>query len=525
VSRGRNHQERLCDRLTSNETLLGRARRLSHALAGVEPEDGRPFRMDDPPLPAPAPIPLSAKRREELLEQLADDATPIRDRGPIPRPPIPRRSWTLPDCYGLRPGPGAVGITIEIAKQARKLVSALESCGHWRGVYQCPQHGAWAATSRCGHRLCILCQVHRRGDLLARYGAHITTRTNADGDPRSPMLTLTQQSEEGEHLSEAFGRLQVRHRAFCRQVQAELTGTKGTSKACLKSAKAERLGIGGLTSLEATPRPGKRWNAHAHVLLKEPDLVPERWTVPGWTKARPLDPWRFRLLWAGALLDTRKTEDAAAYRRLTRLYQLGRKRWIRKMKSKQRRARAKGLETKTLKRWLALCADLGVPAIVDLRDVHPAEAVKYITKGYQIRPREGEPLTDWHLWQLLIGTYYLRRTIPWGSLYRLPKPEAEEPPEEEVEQDHKSCPYCGADSPAVVRAAWAGSRAVSDSFLLALRLDRVSYSPRGPPLPVVPARPLAPLGALLSPGSESADLALSLALGEPPEPADLETAD
>ena len=77
-----------------------------------------------------------------------------------------------------------------------------------------------------------------------------------------------------------------------------------------------------------------------------------------------------------------------------------------------------------------------MPAVVDLRHVHPAEGLKYITKGFSADGGDApdEALTDWHLWQILLGTYYLRRSIPWGSLYRLPKPDEAKEPED---TDHR----------------------------------------------------------------------------------------
>jgi len=518
------------DREKSRAVLLNRCRYIAQQLAGIP--TGREIYTDEqhrehvfgrdtreaPPAP-PSPSPERREAMEWNLSARADERLlfgPRRARVPVPaptaeeraafaawrleQPTTPRSSkvyWSLPPSFGIDPGDR--GGHQQLADQADKAIRALESCGHWRQVYACPEHGAWAATSRCGHRLCTPCAVVRRSEMLDRYGPHLTNISDDQAEPRVPMLTLTQVGEDGEWLSEAFDRLQARHRAFTRAVRIELHGVreihehpecfdhrgKGgrargrARRELMKKGRENRGGVGGLTSLEATPRPGKRWNAHAHVLLREPEWVPDGWTVPHRTKARPLDPWRFRFLWATALIDGRTRRGRGMLAMLRAAYKLGRAAWLRKQRARQRLAEAKAKERRALKTWARSCKAAGVPSVVDLRFVHPAEGVKYITKGYELDPKRGAPVTDWHLWQLLVGTYYLRRTVPWGTLYRLPKPEEQDPPDEQPE--HRPCPHCGAKSAPIPREEWRGSGAAPDTLLMALRLDRRPYRPRGPP--------------------------------------------
>lgn len=571
----RTHAKRLTDREASKQTLLGRVKRIGHCLAGI-PTGKDAWTVDDhrasivaPPAIIPAihierlrrethgvegPPTLAEHQAEVVADQSVAPAVKIDRRlGPGPKTtpqrrqeigarlaapkgiralpklpdaaalarwndwkataaPVPRTSImddVLPPSFGVDPGDR---ITHQrIADQAAKAIAALESCGHWRGVYQCPSHGAWAATSSCGHRLCTPCQVRRRAELLDRYGPHLTTITDkATGSPRVPMLTATQEGIPGEWLGQSFDRLLERHRAFARSVQKELTGTDCRGKLARKQAKKDRRNIGGLTSLEATPRPDRSWNAHAHILLREPAHVPDAWTVPGWRK-RPLDPWRFRLLWATALIDGRSSDGAAEIAQLTAAYTAGRQAWIRKMRANKplTTARAREAEKAQLKAWALACKAAGVPSVVDLRWVHPAEGLKYVTKGYDLDPKRGEPLTDWHLWQLLIGTYYLRRSIPWGSLYRLPKADEAE---KDDETDDRPCPHCGAASIPIPRDQWKGSGAVTDALLIAFRLDRREFQPRGSPdRKLAPVSRPAPLPAL---GFSRAELDLMIALGE-----------
>ncbi len=551
----RTHRKRRRDREAARETLLNRCRRIANALSniptgddawtvdqhratgialpvGFDPVEVQWFRFQLAGYEGPMPPWVEEARRDR------DRRTP-RERS---RAPSSTMVDSLPESYGVDP---CDRITHQrIADQASKAISALESCGHWRGVYSCPEHGKWASTSRCGHRLCVPCAVHRRHELLGKYAPWFT-RMQGD-EKRVPMLTLTQRSIANEGLDQAFDRLTTRHRAFTRAVLRELPGTCETSKAAKKQAKEERRHIGGLSNFEATPRKDKdgarRWNAHAHVLLREPDHVPDEWSVPGWN-ARPINPWRFRLLWASALLDGRKAADALKIRKLTRLYLDGRDAWREKMRAAGDKLPERRAETLILRKWAALCDRLDVPAICDLRWVHPAEGIKYVSKGFDIdgswieyrdqkgrkRWKKGAPVTDWHLWQLLVGTYYLRRTIPWGSLYRLPK---EKPPdtvyvdphpdqvaawiadgfdvfaesgaqivgiasglavmqtgatatiaslgEISIRDTHKACPYCKARSAPVPRSQWSG--AVADTVLIAFKLDRQPYRPRGSPI-------------------------------------------
>ena len=568
----RTHAKRLTDREQSKQTLLGRAKRIAHILSGI-PTGSDAWTEDDHRdhvfgadrrLP-PGPPPIDPARRAILEADLAQIAEARRDEalpyGPArPRPvdppqpspedrarwddwrseiaPIPRSSKlsdSLPPSYGIDPMDR--GTHQAVANQAAKVISALESCGHWRNVYACPSHGAWAATARCGHRLCTPCAVVRRSDLLARYASELTN-LGTDTEPAAPMLTLTQKTEPGEWLSDAFARLQERHTSFVRSVRLELHGCKEINenpecfdwrgkggrargrarRIALTRARANRDGIGGLSSFEATPRPRKTWHAHAHILIREPAHVPDAWTVPHWTKARPLDPWRFRYLWAVALVDGRTKAGVARIAQLAVAYHAGRKTWLRKQRAQTRLLQAKAAETKALKAWAKACARTtvagfevpAVPSGVDLKLVHPAEGVKYLTKGYDTDPKRGAPLTDWHLWQLLIGTYYLRRTIPWGTLYNLPK-EPEKENDEQDDEEHRPCPHCGAKSAPIPRDQWKGSGAAPDTLLIALRLDRRPYSPRGPPLSLAPESRRVPLPAL---GFSRAELDLMLALGE-----------
>ena len=524
----RTHDKRRRDREASRQTLLNRCKRITHILAGL-PTGEDAWTVDQHRASEIAtPVPFEPIEVEWIRKRVAGFCGPMppeveqarrRRTEKTPRGRSGKASNTLihslPASYGVDP---LNRITHQqIAEQAAKAVSALDSCGHWRAVYACPDHGKWATTSRCGHRLCVPCAVHRRSELLSRYRQWLTT-DHRSGEPRVPMLTLTQRSKDGEWLSDAFDRLTKRHRAFTLAVSRELTGSDCPSKEAVKHAKKARENIGGLTSLEATPRPGRRWNAHAHILLREPDYVPDEWTVPHWHK-RPLNPWRFRLLWASALLDGRKSTDAAKMRRLTRLYVRGRDAWRDKMEADGDKKAERRAETLLLKKWAALCDCLDVPAICDLRWVHPAEGIKYVSKGFDVegswvgytdkngkkRWRRGPPLTDWHLWQLLLGTYYLRRTIPWGSLYRLPK--SEDGQAEEPEDDHRNCPYCGKKSAPVAREKWSG--AVADTVLVAAKLDRRPFRPRGPPGEALPQPPGPQLAAPIDP----ADRALLDVLG------------
>ena len=533
----RTHLKRQEDREASKTVLLNRCRRITHILAGI-PTGGDAWTVDDhrehvfgaDRRATPGPT-ITDERRAELL---ADFAAGRACRAPTPAEssawsewaeaqPTPERSSVMADClpasYGVDPGDR---ITHQrIADQAAKAVAALESCGHWRGVYSCPKHGKWASTARCGHRLCVPCAVHRRAELLKKYGPWLG-RNRPDQVERSelvPMVTVTQPSKEGELLGEAFDRLTKRHKAFTRAVTDELGGRSTLAK------HPHGCNVGGLTNLEATPRPGRRWNAHAHILLREPEHVPDEWTVPG-RRARPLDPWRFRLLWAAALFDGRKTADRDSLAALRRAYASGRAAWLRKQRARKHKAKAGAIESARLKEWAAVCRALDVPSIVDVRKVHPAEGVKYVTKGFSFsggwekyrdaqgreRFRKANPVTDWHLWQLLTGTYYLRRTIPWGSLYRLPTVDQAEEGHDH-DDDHANCPLCGARSAPVPRDQWSG--AVTDTKLVGFKLDRKPFRPRGPPV-VVPEQP-PPLRPELrdAPGGRALAAALDLPQWDP----------
>ncbi len=521
-------------------------------------------------------MPWSPVERERIRREMRGELGPPTpeeidaERERIRRTPTGRSApatslleWSLPPEFGIPP---ADRITHQrIADQAAKAISGLESCGHWRGVYSCPDHGAWAATGRCGHRLCVPCSVARRADLLSRYRAHLSIRGSGKTE-QAPMVTATQVSIDGESLADALERITVRHRAFTRAVLRELPGTTDLTKDGRKSARLARDHIGGLSSFEATPCPrleppkdgenpiAERWNAHVHILLREPPkrTIPAEWTVFLGGRSVPLNPWRFRFLWATCLLDGRTTKGAAAIAELDEAYQAGSDAWRKKLRARSpgRRLASRQVEARELARWRDLCAALEVPSILDLRHVHPAEGIKYLTKGYSTHAGpndDAHPLTDWHLAQLLIHSYYFRRTIPWGSLFRLPKercgaiyakPEKEdkgdkgdqpsspcvlkpghagdhrddsggtwgrkpgdrcEPPPT-ADPSHASCPLCGTDSEPIPRDLWRSSKATPDTVFMAWRLDRVRVVPRGSRPGASrsqSARPLVPLGALL----------------------------
>ena len=133
---------------------------------------------------------------------------------------------------------------------------------------------------------------------------------------------------------------------------------------------------------------------------------------------------------------------------------------------------------------------------------------KYRDAEGRERFRKANPVTDWHLWQLLTGTYYLRRTIPWGSLYRLPKVDQAEEGHAHDDDAHANCPLCGARSAPVPRDQWSG--AVTDTKLVGFKLDRKPFRPRGPPVVVPEQQPPLPPELQDAPGGRLLAEALGL---------------
>src|SRR3990167_8181635 len=128
-------------------------------------------------------------------------------------------------------------------------------CGQRLDTYGCESDGAWYRTALCRHRLCPWCARVRAWELQRRYRPHLTTWRDRSGRQRATMITLTQHTHEGESVSDAWARLRAGHRHLVAQLRHAMPG------------------IGGLTSLEATPREGRTWHAHAHVLLRPPQQI------------------------------------------------------------------------------------------------------------------------------------------------------------------------------------------------------------------------------------------------------------
>ena len=275
------------------------------------------------------------------------------------------------------------------------------------------------------------------------------------------MITLTQPSAPGESVSAAWARLRV----GMRRLTAEL--------------RRQCPGVGGLTNLEATPRPERTWHAHAHVLLRLPDPLPPSWThgeaqPGGWM---PLDPWRIRLAWALAHLDRRRVASRIAAHALDDVRQIGRRAWTHKLsrdKADQDRGRVR--ESAALLLWSALCAQLGLPAVLDVRGTDPGEGTKYATKGLSV----ADGLSDWHLRDLLASTRGTHRTDAWGSLREVAGVE-EDDGDEVRDPEVAECPGCGAKCGRIERDALPLSTLVSpDWWLRAQRLDRESAGRRAP---------------------------------------------
>ena len=358
------------------------------------------------------------------------------------------------------------------AKALRKVADQLNGCGRKvEGLYGCRTHGAWYQTRTCSHPLCPWCASARRGRLLSKYEDQVTRFQTREGEPRALMLTLTQPTSEAESFRSGVSRLRKRHGKLTRRMRAEVPD------------------IGGLTSYEATPRPGRTWHVHAHVLLHLPEVLPEKWTHPearpGWA---PLNPWRVRWLWAVAELDRRHPENQAKAETLEALALAASAHWERKVSHASNnhfRAAHAEAEAEHLLGWAATCQTFDVPAVLDVRPKHPSEAVKYITKGPVKVSRDGDdPLTDWHVLDLVRSIRGMRRTDAWGSLYRLTVDDDEEEPREPGCDDELGtvpCPGCASPcDPLFPEELPAGHRPVADWLLRARCKDGRPVRPLAP---------------------------------------------
>jgi len=357
------------------------------------------------------------------------------------------------------------------AKGLRKVADQLNGCGRRvEGVYGCQSHGPWYQTRTCSHPLCPWCSSSRRGRLLSKYESHVTRYATAEGDPRALMLTLIQPTTEAESFRSGVSRLRKRHGKLTRAMRKEVPG------------------VGGLTSYEATPRPGRTWHVHAHVLLHLPEVLPPQWTHPdarpGWS---PLNPWRVRWLWAVAELDLRYPENKAKAETLEALADAAAVHWQNKV---EHRARSvmwtthAEQEAEFLLSWADACRGFGLPAVLDVRPKHPSEAVKYITKGPVKVARSGvDPLTDWHVLDLVRSVKGMRRTDAWGSLYRLTVDDDEESGEVEGRDlaGTVPCPGCSEPcDPMFPEDLVEGLRPVADWLLRARCKDGRPVRPAGP---------------------------------------------
>lgn len=390
----------------------------------------------------------------------------------------------------------------------------LADCGKWIGKHQCPSHGTWAATHQCRHALCAPCSAKRRTRFLRNYTEAVTCYTNRTGEARAVMLTLTQQTLPGESFRAGVSRLRRAHGKLTRRLRKECPG------------------IGGLTSYEATARPGETWHVHAHILLALPAELPNGWGHPDEGGGfRPLNPWRVRWAWAIAHLDLRLAVNKRRSAELADFADRASALWADKFSGA---AGAKAAEAVALVEWAARCSALSLPAVLDVRSVPPAEALKYSTKGtvqtdpcewscskceYRGRPDwkrgegggplcPGRPLrgacgekmdpgpnlfTDWHVLDLVRSMVGARRTDAWGSLYHLQaRIAADDDADESAQQlaygeecpgchqphlpehggrkcEHcRPCPCCRALSPPV-----SGGVAVQDWLMVARARDRI----------------------------------------------------
>ena len=309
-----------------------------------------------------------------------------------------------------------------------KAYAQVSMCGARTGenYYGCESHGAWHQTITCKHQLCPWCAAKRRGRLLGIYEDHVTAYRTRSGERRAVMVTLTQQNEEGETFRAGVGRLRRAHRKFTQLLRAELPG------------------IGGITTYEASPRPGRNWHTHAHVLLSN-CTVPDDWSHPNATKDwRPLNPWHLRALWAIAHLDRRTAAGRAAALQLRAAANESSPWWAIKIDRRggtEARAEARDQELQCLADWAALCLLFGVPSVCDIRSKHPTEALKYVTKGYH----DENGLSEWHLLDLVTSVPRMRRTDAWGALYHLQAATDDDDDDDQAEADDdtRPCPCCG----------------------------------------------------------------------------------
>ena len=366
---------------------------------------------------------------------------------------------------------GFRSVSMPEVKLLRKVADQLDTCGRRiDGMYGCKDHGAWFQTHTCSHARCPWCSSSRRGRLLSKYEDHVERYKTRDGSARAIMVTLTQPTTDGESFRSGVARLRKRHSKLVRRMRKEIPG------------------VGGLTSYEATPRPGRAWHVHAHVLLHLPETLPEDWTHPDSSKTwSPVNPWRVRWLWACSELDLRYPENKA---RAELLEDAARRASVDLEMKVQARRDSSGWpelarrEAEHLVSWAELCRAFEVPAVIDVRSKHPSEAVKYITKGPAKVAVDGDdPLTDWHVLDLIRSIRGMRRTDAWGSLYRLCVEEEEEEREPGSDDDFGTvpCPGCGRGcDPVFADELRPGERPLPDWLLRA----RVSDGR--------PVRPLAP---------------------------------
>jgi hypothetical protein len=329
----------------------------------------------------------------------------------------------------------------EPTRQGQALLRAcdrISSCGQaLPPVWDCQQHGMFRQTIRCKHPMCPWCSAQRRGRLLHKYVDALTCYTDRSGAPRTIMLTLTQPTKRGESVRIAWARLRKHLARFRARLRSQFN-------------QEHDWEIGGLSNLEATPRPDRTWHAHCHMLLACPTKKLENdWTHPkAGTDWRPLNPWKLRAAWAVSQLDRRTREGKLQAELLEELAENGAEWWAGKLdrgRSSEERSSARLIEAAFLTSvWAPACRAAGVPAVLDVRPVHPSEGVKYVTKGFS----SCEGMTDWHLIDLASSLHRARRADAWGSLYRM-KQELEqlELPED---QSEASCPVCQGEVRAVL---------------------------------------------------------------------------
>jgi len=306
-------------------------------------------------------------------------------------------------------------------------VGKLSVCGAKAGEfrYGCGEHGVWHRTLTCKHPLCPVCASKRRGRLLGIYEEHVTAYRSR-GQRRAVMVTLTQPTRPEEDFRSGVTRLRRFHRRFTQLLKKEIPG------------------VGGVTTYEGAPRPGKTWHVHAHILLNTCH-IPDGWTHPRASATwRPINQWRIRALWAIAHCDRRTWLGKTAAAMLSEAAAAGYDSWAAKIDQTNAdhvRAAARAEEDDLLFRWAKLCALFGIPAVADVRAKHPSEALKYITKGFS-----SKILSNWHLLDLLRCVPGMRRTDAWGALYHLQKSTDDDQEEDadaiEPGDFSEPCPCC-----------------------------------------------------------------------------------